>query len=148
MRVVFLQDVPKQGNKGEVKNVSEGYARNFLLPRQLARLATPEVLKELDAQKATEARKERQLVTAAKQLAEQLNAYALTIPVRTGEGGKLFGAVTAKHIADGLAAAGFSVDKKKIALPEAIHSLGTTLVTIRLHHDVAAQLRVHVTQRG
>lgn len=147
MKVVFLQDVPKQGNKGEVKNVSEGYARNFLLPRQLVRLATPEVLKELDAQKSVEARKEQQQVAAAQAIAKKLNAHTLNIQVRTGEGGKLFGAVTAKQIADELAQAGFQVDKKKIVLPEAIHSLGTTTVHIKLHHDVSAQLTVHVTQR-
>ena len=147
MKVVFLQDVAQQGKKGDVKTVSEGYARNFLLPRGLVREASPEVLKELDAQKAVDARKEQQQLAAARAVAEKLRTYTLTIPVRTGEGGKLFGAVTPKHIAEELEKVGFKVDKKKIVLPEAIHSLGATVVPIRLHHDVTAHLQVHVVER-
>ncbi|MCY0903113.1 MAG: 50S ribosomal protein L9 [Firmicutes bacterium] len=144
MKVVLMQDVPSQGKKGEIKNVSEGYARNFLFPRQLARVATPEVLKELADQRSAELRREEQHVAEARALAAKIQGFTLELHVKTGEGGRVFGAVTSKQIAEGLAAAGFAVDKKKIVLHEAIKALGVTTVPIKLYHDVTADLRVHV----
>lgn len=146
MKVVLLQDVDSQGKQGDVKNVSEGYARNFLFPRQLAKPATPEVLKELADQKAAMDRKEQQAIAAARETAKKLEALTLDLQVKVGEGGRVFGAVTSKQIADGLAAAGFAVDKKKIVLHDAIKTLGTTIVPIKLYHDVTANLRVQVKE--
>lgn len=146
MKVVLLQDVASQGKQGEVKNVSEGYARNFLFPRQLAKPATPEVLKELADQKAAQDRKEQQAIAAAKETAKKLEELTLDLQVKVGEGGRVFGAVTSKQIADGLAAAGFAVDKKKIVLHDAIKTLGTTIVPVKLYHDVTANLRVQVRE--
>ncbi len=144
MKVVFMQDVADQGKKGEVKNVSEGYARNFLFPRQLAKPATPEVLKELADQRAAEQKREAQHVTVAREVAAKLDEFTLQLHVKVGEGGRLFGAITSKQIAEGLHAAGFSIEKKKIVLNDAIRTLGTTIVPIKLYHDVTAHLRVQV----
>jgi len=142
MKVVLMQDVPSQGKKGEIKNVSEGYARNFLFPRQLARVATPEVLKELADQRSAELRREEQHVAEARTLAAKIQEFTLELHVKTS--GRVFGAVTSKQIAEGLAAAGFAIDKKKIVLHDAIKALGVTTVPIKLYHDVTADLRVHV----
>ncbi|PWI56829.1 50S ribosomal protein L9 [Sulfoacidibacillus thermotolerans] len=144
MKVVFMQDVPSQGKKGDVKNVSEGYARNFLFPRQLAKPATPDVLKEIAHARELEKKKEEQQIAAARELASKLNQFTLELHVKTGENGRVFGAVTSKQVADGLAAAGYPVDKKKIVLHDAIRSLGFTTVAVKLYHDVTAQLKVHV----
>ncbi len=144
MKVVFVKDVPGQGKQGEVKNVSEGYARNFLFPRQLAKVATTEVLKELEVQKQAEEKREQHHVEEAKQLAKKLNDYTLEVKVKVGEGGRVFGAITSKQIAEGLNAAGFSIDKKKIVLDDAIRAVGVTIVPIKVYHDVVAKLSVHV----
>ena len=144
MKVVFLQDVESQGKKGEVKNVSEGYARNFLFPRQLAKPATPEILKELSERRVAEQKREAQQVVVAREVADRLNEFTLLLQVKVGEGGRLFGAITSKQIAEGLHAAGFDIDKKKIVLNDAIRTLGTSIVPIKIYHDVTAQLRVHV----
>lgn len=144
MKVVFMQDIASQGKKGEVKNVSEGYARNFLFPRQLAKAATPEVLKELSERRVAEQKREAQQVVAAREVAGRLNEFTLLLQVKVGEGGRLFGAITSKQIAEGLHAAGFDIDKKKIVLNDAIRTLGTSIVPIKIYHDVTAQLRVHV----
>lgn len=145
MRVVFLQDVDQQGKKGEVKEVSEGYARNFLFPRKLAKVVTPEILKELEKQKASEIKKEQQLHQAAVELSEKLEKITLQIPLKVGEGGRVFGAITSKQIVEGLESLGFRIDKKKIVLHDAIKSLGVTVVPIKLHHEVTANLKVHAT---
>lgn len=144
MKVVFNQDVASQGKKGDVKNVSEGYARNFLFPRQLAKPATPDVLKELAQARDVEKKKEEQQVIAARELCSKLDQFTLNLYVKTGENSRVFGAVTSKQVADGLSAAGFQIDKKKIVLHDAIRTLGMTVVPIKLYHDVTAQLKVHV----
>lgn len=145
MKVILMQDVPQQGKKGEIKNVSDGYARNFLFPRQLAKPATDDVLRDLEAHRQADARREAQQLAVARAMAEKLNGYTVELPAKTGEGDRLFGAITSKQIADALTKAGFPVDKKKIHLPDAIHSLGVRTVAIKLHHDVTAQVQVHVT---
>lgn len=144
MKVVFLQDVPKQGLKGEVKNVSEGFARNFLFPRNLAKVVTPEVLKELEQQRLADQRREEQAVAAARDLAKKIAEHTVTLHVKTGEGGKTFGAITSKQIADALHEAGFDIDKKKIVLHDAIRHVGESEVPVRLHHDVTAKVKVVV----
>ncbi len=144
MKVVFTQDVASQGKKGDLKNVSEGYARNFLFPRQLAKLATADVLKELEAARDAEKKKEEQNIAVARELKRKLDEFTLDLYVKTGEKSRVFGAVTSKQVADGLVVAGFQVDKKKIVLHDAIRALGITVVPIKLYHDVTAQLKVHV----
>lgn len=146
MKVIFKADVKGQGKKGEVKEVSDGYARNYLIPRGLAVEATEGNLKQLASQKEKEAERQAQQKAAAEQLAAKLNEMVLTIKAKAGEGGRLFGAVTAKRLAEELASQGVKVDRKTIQLPEPIRELGTTQVEIRLFPGVQAMLRVQVVK--
>ncbi|MCL6547435.1 MAG: 50S ribosomal protein L9 [Alicyclobacillus sp.] len=144
MKVILLADVKGQGKQGEIKDVSEGYARNFLFPRKLAVEATPGNLQQLQAQKDARARKEAQELQAAKELAASLQGRTVTVRAHAGEGGKLFGAVTAKHIADSLAQSGITVDKRKIHLAEPIKAVGGYQIQVKLHPEVTATLHVLV----
>ncbi|TCS80792.1 50S ribosomal protein L9 [Tepidibacillus fermentans] len=144
MKVIFLQDVKGQGKKGEIKEVSEGYARNFLFPRGLAKEATKGNIKELDAFKSSEQKRKAQELEQAKQLAKNLEEITVTIPSKAGEGGKLFGAVTSKQIAEQLKQMKIQIDKRKILLDEPIRNLGYTNVSVKLHPEVTATIKVHV----
>jgi large subunit ribosomal protein L9 len=146
MKVIFNQDVKGQGKKGEVKEVSEGYARNFLIPRGLAVEASGGNLKRYQEIKKAEEKKELKKKEEAKRLAEQLEKTEIKVAAKAGEGGKLFGAVTAKQIAESIDKIGIKVDKRKIVLDEPIRTLGVTRVPIRLHPEVTATLNVHVTE--
>ena len=145
VKVILLADVKGQGKKGELKNVSEGYARNFLFPRKLAEEATDHALSQLRQQQAALIKKEEQELAAAKSLAERLSSHNVRLSAHIGESGKVFGAITTKHIADVLHVDGFDIDKRKIQLPEPIKSVGTHHVHIKLHPEVTATVTVLVT---
>lgn len=144
MKVILLEDVKGQGKKGETKNVSEGYARNYLLPRNLAQEATAVNLQELQAHKDAQTQREAHEVEVAKRLAEQLSSLRITVGAQAGDGGRLFGAVTTKHIGDAIVKQGYDIDKRKIQLPEPIKSLGGHQVHIKLHPEVTATVTVFV----
>lgn len=144
MKVIFLSDVKGQGKQGELKNVSEGYARNFLFPKKLAVEATSASLQQLDTQKQAEARKQAQELESARRLKAQLEELRVVVKTHAGEGGKLFGAITSKHIGDALHQQGVTVDRRKVVLAEPIKSLGGHRVEIKLHHDVTAAITVFV----
>lgn len=144
MKVIFLGDVKGQGKKGEIKNVSEGYARNFLFPRGLAVEATSANLQQLDQKKQSEQKRLAQELELAKELKTRLEALRVVVETHVGEGGKLFGAITSKHIGDALHAQGVEVDRRKIVLTEPIKRLGGHQVEIKLHHDVTASITVFV----
>ncbi|MBP3966869.1 MULTISPECIES: 50S ribosomal protein L9 [Paenibacillus] len=146
MKVIFLQDVKGQGKKGEVKEVSEGYVRNFLFPKNLAKPASDGNLKTLDIQKASEQKKKEKEKEDAKALAERLEAMKIVVKTKAGEGGRLFGAITSKQIAESLEAQGVKIDKRKIELEEPIRTLGVTQVLVKLHPEVKAKLSVHATE--
>jgi len=147
MKVIFLQDVKGQGKKGEIKEVSEGYAVNFLIPRGLATMATEGNRKQLEQQKKAEQKRKEKEKEQAQQMAEKLGQITLQIRAKAGEGGRLFGSITSKQIAEELQSAHqLTVDKRKIILPEPIRSLGFTHVPVKLHPDVSATLKVHVVQ--
>jgi large subunit ribosomal protein L9 len=147
MKVIFLADVKGQGKKGEVKNVSEGYARNFLLARGLAVEASGGNVKSLEQQKASEDKKKKQELEDAKKFAQKLEQLTVQLKAKAGESGRLFGAITSKQIAEQLeATTGIKVDKRKIELNEPIRSLGVTQVPIKVHTDVIAKLKVQVTE--
>lgn len=146
MKVIFQKDVKGQGKKGEIKEVSEGYARNFLIPKGLVLEATDANLKTQQAVDKSMERKEQEKKEQAEQLAKQLEAMDIRIPAKAGEGGRLFGAVTTKQIADFLEAKKVKVDKRKIELNEQIRVLGTTEVVVRLHPKVSAKIKVHVVE--
>lgn len=146
MKVILLQEVKKQGKKGDVIEVSEGYARNFLLPQKLAIPATNTAINEVKQNKAAEIRKAQRLLDEAKVMAAQLSKVAVTIPVKTGDGGKLFGSVTSKDIADALQAQHqVEMDKRKIEIKDTIKTLGTYPVSIKLHPEVSAKIEVNIT---
>lgn len=146
MKVILLQDVKGQGKKGEIKNVSDGYANNFLIPRGLAEPANQSNVKQLEQQKKAEARNKEKEKEQAQALADKLGQTEVVLRAKAGEGGRLFGAVTSKHIADELKKMKLNVDRRKIELDEPIRSLGVTQVPIKLHPDVKATLKVQVVE--
>ncbi|QHT58637.1 50S ribosomal protein L9 [Paenibacillus lycopersici] len=146
MKVIFLQDVKGQGKKGEIKDLSEGYVRNFLFPKNLAKPASEGNVKTLDAQKAAELRKKEQEKADAQALGARLEAMKVVVKTKAGEGGRLFGAITSKQIAEALEALGVKVDKRKIELEEPIRTLGVTQVQVKLHPEVKAKLSVHASE--
>ncbi|MFD2638457.1 50S ribosomal protein L9 [Piscibacillus salipiscarius] len=147
MKVIFTKDVKGKGKKGEVKNVSEGYARNYLLKNNLAVEATKGNLKQLEGQKQKEKEKEQEILNDAKILKDQLEDMTVELTAKSGDGGRLFGSVTSKHIADDLKKNhNIKIDKRKIELDDPIRNLGYTNVPVKLHPDVTATLRVHVKE--
>lgn len=144
MKVILLADVKGQGKKGELKNVSEGYARNFLLPKNLAVEATDANLKAVENEKNEQKQRAIRELEDAKSMASRLGKVDVHIQAQIGDGGRLFGAITTKHIGDALHALGFDIDKRKIILSDPLKSLGTHSVAIKLHHDVSATINVTV----
>ncbi|WP_332634812.1 50S ribosomal protein L9 [Halalkalibacter flavus] len=146
MKVIFLADVKGKGKKGETKNVSEGYARNYLIPNQLAVEATQGNLKNLEAQKKSQQKKADEELDQAKAYKEELEALTVEIKAKSGEGGRLFGAISTKQIAETLKKMKKKVDKRKIMLDDPIRALGYTNVPIKIHPDVIATVKVHVVE--
>ncbi|MDM5314493.1 50S ribosomal protein L9 [Fictibacillus sp. b24] len=146
MKVIFLQDVKGKGKKGEIKNVSEGYARNFLFPKNLASEATSGAMAALQGQQKSEEKKQQAQLEEAEALKAKLAEMTITIKTKTGEGGRVFGSVTSKQIADGLKEQGIKIDKRKIELADPIKALGYTNVPIKIHSQVTATVKVHVTE--
>jgi len=146
MKVIFLQDVKGQGKKGDVKEVSDGYANNFLIPRGLAKPASESNLKQLEHQKKAEARQKEKEKEEARALAEKLKEAHVVIKAKAGEGGRLFGSITTRHIADELKNMKLDIDKRKIVLDEPIRTLGVTEVPVKLHPEVKATLRVQIVE--
>lgn len=146
MKVILLKDVKGTGQKGQIKEVADGYARNFLFKQGLAIEATQGNLKNLQAQKQKEAKREKEEFEQAQQLAERLQQNDLVITVdRVGQEGKLFGSITSKQISQELKQQWqIQVDKKKIQLDQPLRQLGATYVTIKLHPQVTARLHVLV----
>lgn len=148
MKVVLLADVKGTGKKGEVVTVSEGYARNFLFPRNLAKEATGAAMKALNnEQDAKERRKERE-EQAAQSLRDKLAGLGVKLTAKTGEGGRLFGSITGKDIASALARMNISIDKRKIELKEPIRALGTYHVPVRVYQDMVATITVIVVEEA
>lgn len=146
MKVILTQEVKNLGQKGDTVTVADGYARNYLLPRHLAVPATQGNINVMQQQKAQALQRQQRLRQEAEQLAARLNQVTVTIPMKTGEGGRMFGSVTAQTIGEALAQQGMAVDKKKIELKEAIKTLGTYNITVKLHPEVTAHIRVVVTE--
>lgn len=148
MKVILLEDVKNVGKKGQIINAKDGYARNFLFPKNLAIEATDVNLKNLENAKKKKEEKERELLEEAKILEESLMQKTLVIKTKTGENGKLFGSITTKEISDLLEKEhGISIDKKKYELEEAIKAVGEYYVKIKLHPAVNAKLKVIVTEK-
>ncbi|EES74372.1 MULTISPECIES: 50S ribosomal protein L9 [Paenibacillus] len=146
MKVIFLQDVKGQGKKGEIKNVSEGYAQNFLIPRGLVRPATEGNVKTLEQQTAAEQKRKQKEKEEAIELGKKLEEMTVQLKAKAGEGGRLFGAITSKQVAEALEKAGVKLDKRKIEMHDPIRTLGVTQVPVKLHPEVKSTLKVQVTE--
>ena len=145
MKIVLREDVESLGKKGDLVDVADGYARNYLVPRGLALQATRGVVAQSEAMRRNREAREVRDRAAAQELADRLRAAPVRVIARAGEGGKLFGSVTTTDIASAVAAAtGVEVDRRKIALAEPIRELGDVEVTVALHADVDAVLAVSV----
>ncbi len=148
MKVILLQDVKSQGKKDDVIEVSDGYARNFLIARKLAKEATNTAVNELNNKKNAEAYRQKLELEKAQEDGKKLDGKTLTIYQKTGAGDRLFGSVTAKEIADEIKKTmNIDVDKKKIVIDEPIKSLGSYKVDVRLHVNVHAKLTVTIAQQ-
>jgi len=147
VKVVLLQDVKALGKKDDIVNVSDGYARNFLFPKKLAVEATAGKLNEINDKKSSLENKKRKELEEAKKLAERLNNIEIVIKTKAGVNGKLFGSITAKDIADLIKENHkIEIDKKKIVLEDAIKSLGTHEIEIKVYPEVVAKVKVTVSQ--
>ncbi|MER3457031.1 MAG: 50S ribosomal protein L9 [candidate division GAL15 bacterium] len=148
MKVVLLKDVPSLGKAGSVVEVREGYARNYLLPRGLAREATEGQLRALEQERAARQRRLARERERTAELAEALRTRAVRIRAKAGASGRLFGAVTAQHVAETLRQMGFPVDRRQVELQEPIKSVGTYRVTVRFPHGQQAEVEIQVTGDG
>lgn len=147
MKVILIEDVKKLGKKGDVVDVSDGYARNMLLPKKLGVEATPKNLNDLKLQKAHQQKLAQNSLEAAQAFAKNLENKEVVLTLKVGEGGKTFGSVSAKEISDAAQKQlGMTLDKKKLQLDSPIKALGTTLVPLRLHPDVTAEVKVVVKE--
>ncbi len=147
MKVILLQDVRNVGKKGETVEVSDGYARNFIIPRKLGIEANAKNLNDQKLKKAHEDKVEAENLAAAQELAEKLAGLSIDTTIKSGKDGKTFGSVSSKEIAEALKKQhGIDVDKKKIVLDEPIRSIGSSIVKIKLHKGVTGQLTVRVRE--
>ena len=147
MKVILLQDVKALGKKGDMVEVSDGYARNFILKKKVGVEANEANMNDLKLQKANEEKVAQQLLDEAKELAKKLEAGKVELKIKVGEGGRTFGSVSSKEISVAVKEQmGYDIDKKKIQLKEAIKSLGTHIVQVKLHTKVTADLKVVVTE--
>jgi large subunit ribosomal protein L9 len=144
MEIILRERVEKLGTKGDVVNVSDGYARNFLLPKKLAVLATPANMKQIEQEKAAAVRREAKEKQEVEALARQLSQVSIQVSRKVGENEVLYGSVTSMDIAELLEAKGFTVDRRKIDLQETLKSLGQHDVPIKLHREVTAFIKVEV----
>lgn len=149
MKVILLENVKSLGKKGEIVNVNDGYARNFILPKKLGVEATGKNLNDLKLQKNNEKKVAQENLDAAKELAAELSAGKVELAIKVGEGGRTSGSVSSKEIAVAVKdQMQLDIDKKKIQLKESIKSLGTHIVTVKLHPEVSAELKVVVKEEA
>ena len=148
MEIILRDHVENVGRRGEVVKVADGYARNFLLPRKLALIATPGNLKQVERERVKLDAKELEEKTAAEAVASRMSSVVVVISRRVGETEALYGSVTSADIAESLLKHGFDIDKRKIGLREPIKKLGEQTVPVRLHREVVVQMPVKVVAEG
>lgn len=145
MKVILLQDVKPHGKKGDMVEINDGYARNFILPKKLGVEANSANVNDLKLQKANQEKIAAKQLADAKELAEKLEKLKVNMKIKTGEGGRTFGSITAKEIAEALKKQhGIDIDKKKIVMKDAIKSVGSFSVNVKLHTQVNAELSISV----
>lgn len=143
MKVILKADVKGSGKKGDIIEVSDGYGKNFLIKKGLADLATASGINEITQKKAAEAYHKAEEVKAMKELAQALNGKTVSVKIKTGENGKMFGSVTSQHVAIALSEMGFDIDKKRIKM-DPVKTLGALQAEIRLMENVSAKITVSV----
>lgn len=147
MKIILLQDEKKLGKKGDIIEASEGYARNYILPKKIGVEATSKNMNDLKLQKANEEKKAQEILDAAKRLAEDLAQKQVVVKIKAGEGGRAFGSVSTKEVAVACKEQhGLDIDKKKIQLPESLKNFGSYEVAVKLHPQVTAKLVVKVVE--
>ena len=144
MKVILLQDVKGQGKKGEVVDVNEGYARNFLIKKGLAEAATATKINELNQRKSADEYHKREELKAMRELADKIKGKAFVVNIKVGQTGKVFGSVTAQDIANGLALAGYEIDKRKIVIANPIKMVGDYEVTLKLAEGISTTVTIQV----
>lgn len=144
MKVLLLSDVKGSGKKGDIVEVSDGYAKNFLLKKNLAKVADNAVLSEKASQVASDERNKKLALDKAQRVASEIKGKTFSVLAKTGESGKLFGAITSKEISDALAKAGYDIDKRGIALASPIKNLGKHDITAKLFGGVVAKFSIMV----
>jgi large subunit ribosomal protein L9 len=145
MQVILLEDVKSHGKKGEIVNVSDGYARNFILPKKLGLEATAKNLNDLKLQKAAEEKKQLEILEQAKSLKAEIETKSVLLKIKAGEGGRTFGSLSTKEISAAVKEQlGYDLDRKKYTLNDPIRNMGTYSVPIKLHPKVIAELKVKV----
>lgn len=149
MKVILLEDVKSLGKKGQIVDVNDGYARNFILPKKLGIEASNKNMNDLRLQKANEDRIAKEQLEAAKEFAANMEKKEVILTIRSGEGGKIFGSISSKEIAEAAKVqCDIEIDKKKIQLPEPIKSLGVYEVSVKIHPKVVGKLKVKVQEEG
>jgi large subunit ribosomal protein L9 len=143
MEIILREDVDKLGQRGDMVKVAAGYARNFLLPRNLATESNKKIVEQ---QRQAHLRRDAKLVTEAQDLAKMMGAVSVTIHQKAGENDQLFGSVTSNDVAVALEKLGYTIDRKKVILEEPIKTLGDFKVSVRLHKDVSIDIPVHVVK--
>lgn len=147
MKVILLKDVKSLGKKDDVVEINDGYARNYILPRKLGIEASSKNMNDLKLQKANQEKIAQEQLEKAQALAKEMEGEEVILSIRAGEGGRTFGSISTKEIAQGYKEqCGREVDKKKIVLPEAIKSFGVFEVAVKLHPKVTGKLKVKVTE--
>ncbi|HCB92502.1 MAG TPA: 50S ribosomal protein L9 [Selenomonas sp.] len=146
MKVILQQDVKNLGKKGDVVEVSDGYGRNFLLPRKAAVQANAENLNVAQAKAGSAARKKQQASDEAKLMAAQLEKVSVTIPIKIGEGGKLFGSVTGKDVSEALKKSGIDIDKRKITIQGDVTGVGVYDAVIKVHPEITSRIQINVVE--
>ena len=144
MKVILRSDITNVGRQGEIKEVSAGFARNYLVPQKLAMEATPQNMKIWEREKVKLEKQREEIIAKAKDLASKIEAASFSIKVKVGENGKVFGSVTAANIAKLFEEQSFDVNKRDILLPDSIKELGEYEISIRLHPEVVAKIKLSV----
>ena len=146
MEVILKEDVNNLGSRGDVVKVADGYARNYLLPRNLAAPVTEATRRRIEAKRKIRAQEDAAKMSGAQELAAKIEKISCTVTVKTGGEGKMFGSVTAQHVADAMKAQGVELDRHQIELAEAIRELGVFTVQVRVHPQLTAALKVWVVE--
>ena len=146
MKVVLLQDIENIGKKDEVKNVANGYARNFLFPKKLAKIATKEVIAELEKQKELEEKEAEEALKATQEIVKKIDGLEIEVPVKTDEEGKLYGSINNVEISKIFKEKGFEIKRNQIKIPQPIKEIGEYPVTIIFDHNLEAEIKLIVVE--